>query len=90
VKTLQRPGVQPMIICTCTIFFEYRIGNKIMVLHKNEDFGFNLAGCFLLGSHILQVLIGYVIIKWLKGRKFIAMFAMMFLLLLIEIFAIAI
>ncbi len=64
-------GMLRMMCITCLIFFKYRIVNKMVVIItiKDED-RLGLFGCFLIASEFLQVLFGILILKFLKGRRY--------------------
>jgi hypothetical protein len=88
-QTLRLNGIIRMMIISCLIFFKYRIVNKMAVIIsiKNEADGqkLSLFGCFLLASQTLLLILGYIIFKYLKGRRYIVQALLLALSLALEL-----
>jgi hypothetical protein len=91
-QTLRLNGIIRMMIISCLIFFKYRIVNKMAVIIsiKNEEDKpdgqkLSLFGCFLLASQTLLLILGYIIFKYLKGRRYIVQALLLALSLALEL-----
>lgn len=70
-QTLRLNGIVRMMFISCLIFFKYRIVNKMVVIvTKKDENRLGLFGCFLLASETLLIAFGFLIFKFLKGRRY--------------------
>ncbi|TNV81983.1 hypothetical protein FGO68_gene8284 [Halteria grandinella] len=85
-QTLRLPGVRRMLLCTICLFFKYRILNKFIVIMitkipANQKY----IGFFLFSSEIVQIFFGFLVLKWLKGRRNVFLALLMLLALALEL-----
>ena len=91
-QTLRLNGIIRMMIISCLIFFKYRIVNKMAVIitikneeDKTDEQKLSLFGCFLLASQTLLLILGYIIFKYLKGRRYVVQALLLVLSLALEL-----
>jgi hypothetical protein len=91
-QTLRLNGIIRMMIISCLIFFKYRIVNKMAVIisikneeDKPDEQKLSLFGCFLLASQTLLLILGYIIFKYLKGRRYVVQALLLVLSLALEL-----
>lgn len=85
-KTLSLTGVKSLLWCNIFLFFKYRSSNKFLVTVMENHYTENdsLAGCWLLSSEIVQIVTGYLIMRWFKGRRYFIQGIIMVILILSE------
>ena len=82
-KLLAGEGVASMLAASCLIFFKFRAVSKSIVTSEPRSNG--IIGCFISFSEFMQIFLGYLILRYLRGRRVTIYFMLLLVLLVLEL-----